>query len=89
MEAIEQDLEKAEEIIDGLEDRVDDLRQENAHLRRELALSSPRNVEDLIYSVNEYLDWVDSPNTRMTPPTVTLVRVQLRSAVDEALKELR
>mgnify|MGYP002855542213 CR=1 FL=1 len=89
MDAIEHDLEEAEGIIDGLEDKVDDLREENAHLRRELALSSPRNVEELIASVNEYLDWVDSPNKTMTESTVTMVRTQLRGAVDDALLELR
>jgi len=81
-------MEAIQQHIDTLEDTIDDLKDENQSLRRELALSSPRNVEALIYSVNEYLDWLDSPNLSMSKATIGAVRTQLRSAVDGALMEM-
>ena len=88
-EVTEMHLEKVEKIIDDLEDKVDDLREEIQLLRRQLAMSSPRDVESLIASVNEYLDWVDSPNTTMEDNLIEIIHVQLRGAVDDALRELR
>lgn len=90
------DLEEAHRYIEGLqkvledmEEKVEDLRDENSHLRTELALASPRNVDDLIRSVNEYLDWIDSPNRTMGEEAVVMVKTQLRGAVDDALQEIR
>ena len=82
-------MEAIQEPIDHLEDTIDDLKDENQTLRRELSLSSPRNVEALIYSVNEYLDWVDSPNQTMSENVIGLIQTQLRTAVDEALMEMK
>ena len=82
-------MEAIQEHIDHLEDTIDDLKDENQTLRRELSLSSPRNVEALIYSVNEYLDWVDSPNQTMSENVIGLIQTQLRTAVDEALMEMK
>lgn len=81
-------MEAIQEHIDQLEDTIDDLKDENQTLRRELSLSSPRNVEALIYSVNEYLDWVDSPNQSMSGNVIEMIQTQLRSAVDDALMEM-
>ena len=82
-------IDKMEEFIDGLKDTIDDLREENAHLRQELALSSPLNVNTLVTNLTEYLEWVDSPNMNMGKPAVRLVQTQLRSALNDALTELR
>ena len=80
--------EKVQQHIDILEDTIDDLKDENETLRRELSLSSPLKVGTLIASVREYLEWLDSPNTSMTDGTVNLVRVHLRDVVDNALRDL-
>lgn len=88
-EITERHLEKVEQIIDDLEDKVEDLREENQLLRRQLAMSSPRDVESLIASVNDYLDWVDAPNSTMNGNLIEIIQVQLRGAVDDALRELR
>ena len=80
--------EKVQQHIDTLEDTIDDLKDENETLRRELSLSSPLKVGTLIASVREYLEWLDSPNTSMTDGTVNLVRVHLRDVVDNALRDL-
>ena len=88
-EITERHLEKVEQIIDDLEDKVEDLREENQLLRRQLAMSSPRDVESLIASVNDYLDWVDAPNSTMNSNLIEIIQVQLRGAVDDALRELR
>ena len=82
-------MEAIEKHIDQLECQVFDLSDENENLRRELALSSPRDVAELITSVNAYLDWIDAPNRTMDDGGVRLVRAQLRGALDEALRELR
>jgi|TARA_R110002060_G_scaffold12993_6_gene18482 hypothetical protein len=82
-------IENVEKVIDDLKDTVDDLREENAHLRKELALSSPLNVNALVINLTEYLDWVDAPNINMGTSGVRLVQTQLRSALNDALTELR
>jgi len=79
---------ETEQHICKLEDTVDDLRDENESLRRELSLSSPMKVDALIGSVREYLEWLDSPNQSMSHGAVTMVSTHLREVVDGALREL-
>ncbi len=82
-------IDKMEEFIGGLRDQIDDLRDENEILRRELALSSPRNVNTLMHTLVDYLDWNDSPNSTMEEKSVQMIRTQLRSALNDAIRELR
>ena len=81
-------MEELEKHINALEDTVDDLKDENETLRRELSLSSPLKVGTLVASVREYLEWLDSPNQSMSKGAVTMVRTHLREVVDGALSEL-
>ena len=78
-----------EAFIDGLEDQIEDLQEENAILRRQLAISSPKNVNTLKDSLIEYLDWVDSPNSSMSERGISMIKTQLRDALDDAIRELR
>lgn len=80
--------EKVQQHIDTLEDTIDDLKDENEILRRELSLSSPVKVDALIGSVREYLEWLDSPNQSMSKGAVTMVSTHLREVIDGALREL-
>ena len=75
--------------LNELEDRVEDLQDENESLKKELSLSSPLDVNALILNLTEYLDWIDSPNINMDKHGVMLVQTQLRSALNDALMELR
>ena len=84
----ERHLDKTEQIVSDLEDALEDLREENQKLRKELSLSSPLFVGTLVASLREYLDWLDSPNNSMSDNAVTMVRTHLRGAVDNALREL-
>jgi hypothetical protein len=84
----ERHLDKTEQIVSDMEDTLEDLREENQKLRKELSLSSPLLVGTLIASVREYLDWLDSPNNSMSDNAVTMVRTHLRGVVDNALREL-
>ncbi len=84
----ERHLDKTEQIVSDLEDALEDLREENQKLRKELSLSSPLLVGTLVASLREYLDWLDSPNNSMSDNAVTMVRTHLRGAVDNALREL-
>jgi hypothetical protein len=81
-------MEELEKHINALEDTVDDLKDENETLRRELSLSSPLKVGTLVASVREYLEWLDSPNQSMSKGAVTMVRTHLREVVDGALSDL-
>ena len=82
-------MEKVEKVINDLKDTVDDLRDENEALRRQLALSSPRNVNTLMHTLVDYLDWNDSPNPSMGEKSIQMIRVQLRSALNDAIRELQ
>ncbi len=84
----ERHVDKTEQIVSDLEDALEDLREENQKLRKELSLSSPLLVGTLVASLREYLDWLDSPNNSMSDNAVTMVRTHLRGAVDNALREL-
>jgi hypothetical protein len=75
--------------LNELEDRVEDLQDENEILKKELSLSSPLGVNALITHLKEYLDWIDAPNRTMDDGGVRLVQTQLRSALNDALLELR
>tara|TARA_R110002012_G_scaffold69796_1_gene180392 strand:- start:185 stop:481 length:297 start_codon:yes stop_codon:yes gene_type:complete len=88
MDVWERHLDKTEQIVSDLEDTLEDLKEENTRLRRELSLSSPIKVGTLIASVREYLEWLDSPNVSMSDGTVNLVKTHLRGVVDNALREL-
>ena len=82
-------IDKMEAFIDGLEDRIEDLQEENAILRRQLAISSPRNVRVLRESLTDYLDWMDSPNETLSSKGISMINTQLRDAVNNALRELQ
>ncbi len=82
-------MEKVEKVINDLKDTVDDLRDENEALRRQLALSSPRNVNTLMHTLVDYLDWNDSPNASMSETSIQLIHTQLRSALNDAIRELQ
>lgn len=89
IEEMQAHIDELEGTMGAMEDQIEDLREENKILRRELALSSPKNVNTLMDTLVDYLDWSDAPNATMSGNVVEMVHTQLRSALDDAIRELR